>query len=344
MKLPRLPLFVGLLLLPLGLAAAPGAVRKGAVTAELVAAQPSIQPGRSFRVALKLTHDEHWHSYWINAGTGYPTSLQWKLPAGFTAGSILWPTPHVLKDKHGRVTGHGYEGEVFLFVEISAPASLKPGEDVTLRAKADWLMCDDVCMPGGADLELTLPVGAETPALNASLAQAYTALPKPLTGWIVSAVISGKSLTLGLRPDAKNKHHPQGWHFFDHDGLIDYAAPQTVSEENGILVIDLLLAADAKTDGARLSGVLVSANGWDSGQASTGVLIDVPLITITTQSTPALVYAPQASVLTPHASAKGTLASTLLLALVGGADPQPHALRLPRARHQGARLRQPVRQ
>jgi len=80
-------------------------VRKGAVQAELVAAVASIQPGQTFRVALQLDHDEHWHSYWINPGTGYPTSLRWKLPEGFKAGPIIWPTPHVVKDTRGNITG-----------------------------------------------------------------------------------------------------------------------------------------------------------------------------------------------------------------------------------------------
>ena len=110
--------------LPLLAAAAPGPVKKGAVTAELVAHDASIQPGRPFTVALKLNHDATWHTYWINPGTGYPTSLRWTLPEGFTAGEIIWPTPHVVQDTKGNVTGHGYEGETFLFVELTPPTAV----------------------------------------------------------------------------------------------------------------------------------------------------------------------------------------------------------------------------
>ncbi len=306
MKLLRLPLFAVLLLLalslsnglPLGLAA-PGAVRKGAVTAELVAAQASIQPGQTFRVALKLTHDEHWHSYWINPGTGYPTSLAWQLPAGFTAGPILWPTPHVVKDRRGVITGNGYEGEVFLFVEISAPASLKPGETVTLRAKADWLMCEDVCMPGGADLELAMPVSAEPPAVTPTLTSAYADLPRPLTGWTVSASRAGQTFIVRLTPAPGTTHRPQQLHFFDTAGYIDYAAEQKVTEENGAYILTLAVSKEAPADASSLTGVLASANGW-GGVFSTsgygGLIID--------GARPAPAAAP--------------LLGTLLLALVGG--------------------------
>src|SRR6478735_8238063 len=184
MKFPRAVLFSVLSLLSLCfLQAAPGPVRKGAVQAELVAPQLSIQPGQAFRVALRLDHDEHWHSYWINPGTGYPTTLKWTLPEGFTAGPIVWPVPHVVKDTRGQVTGNGYENRVFLFVQITPPASLPAGQPVTLRAKADWLMCSEVCMPGNADLELTLDVRTESPAPNMQIARlfnnAFADLPRP---------------------------------------------------------------------------------------------------------------------------------------------------------------------
>ena len=74
------------------------------VRASLVAADASIQPGRPITVALRLQHKEHWHTYWINPGTGLATSLAWKLPEGWKAGDILWPAPKVLRDKKGNVT------------------------------------------------------------------------------------------------------------------------------------------------------------------------------------------------------------------------------------------------
>jgi DsbC/DsbD-like thiol-disulfide interchange protein len=39
-----------------------------------VPAVTGVQPGRPFDVALRLAHDPHWHTYWINPGTGLPTT------------------------------------------------------------------------------------------------------------------------------------------------------------------------------------------------------------------------------------------------------------------------------
>ena len=57
------------------------------VTASLVATEASVQSGRPITVAIRLEHDAHWHTYWLNPGTGYPTSIAWQLPPGWTAGA-----------------------------------------------------------------------------------------------------------------------------------------------------------------------------------------------------------------------------------------------------------------
>jgi len=319
MKLFRAALFSVLCLLPLWLPAEPGPVRKGAVRAELVAPQLSIQPGQPFRVALKLDHDEHWHSYWINPGTGYPTSLKWKLPEGFTTGPILWPVPHVVKDRRGQITGNGYERTVFLFVEITPPATLPTGTPVTLRAKADWLMCEDVCMPGAADLELTLDVSADQPAPNMAFARlfnnAQSDLPQPLEGWNATATRKDQVITFKLTPAANaNSHRPQDLHLFDNAGLIDYAAPQPLTEENGTLVLTLPVSKDAPEGATRLAGVLVSANGWGGMIPSHGATFDVAL----GDSSQPSALSSQPSGPGSQPAAKSGLAATLLLALLGG--------------------------
>ncbi|AOS44460.1 Thiol:disulfide interchange protein DsbD precursor [Lacunisphaera limnophila] len=290
--LPALSLSIGLLFLPGLIMAAPGAVKKGAVTAELVAREASIQPGRPFTVALKLTHDPHWHTYWINPGTGYPTSLHWKLPPGFTAGPIVWPTPHVVKDAKGIVTGHGYENEILLFVEISTDKTLVAGSTVTLRATADWLMCKEVCMPGDAALELALPVTAETPRDDSAAAmlfdRAAPTLPQPLTGWTATARRTGDTFTVRLTPDAGTTHRPAGLHLFDTAGLIDYAAPQVITEDQGSLVLTLAAAKEGDPAAPRLAGVLSSTNGWPGRPDTPGAAFDLPLGAATTPNDQAL--------------------------------------------------------
>lgn len=312
-RLPALSLSIGLLALPcLAFAAESNAVKKGAVTASLVSEAAAIAPGQPFTVALRMQHDPHWHSYWIAAGTGYPTALTWTLPEGFIAGDIQWPVPHTLKDSSGKIVGNGYDGDNLLLVTITPPATLTPGSTVKLAAKAEWLMCMDVCMPGDAKLELDLPVAAAA-AIDANWTKAFadtrTKLPDTSTGWKVAASHDDKNVTLRLTPKAGTSHQPTELRFFASDGFVDYAQPQNISQESGGWVLVLPLDAAADKTARRLTGVLVSANGWSAGSGYDGLVIDVAFDDGKTAV---------ASGSNSQPAAPGSFLGTLLLAFVGG--------------------------
>ncbi len=252
-------------------------VRNGAVQVELVALQAAVQPGQPFWVALKVAHDTPWHTYWINAGTGYPTSIAWTLPEGFTAGPIVWPAPHTVKDTAGNVTGNGYEGTVYLFTQITSPATLAAGSNVEVRAAAEWLMCAESCMPGDAKVALTLPVAAEAGAENAAVAKAFAALPRDPAPWTVTARRDGAKVFLTVAaPSGAPVHAPEELHFFEEQAHVDYAAPQVLTAEAGRWTLQLAMAADAPADAARLKGLLVSKNGWTAGEGYAALVVDVP--------------------------------------------------------------------
>jgi len=336
-NLNRLQVFVFAALLAWGavpfasLAAKP--VRNGSVQVELVARDASIQPGKPFWVALKMDHDAHWHSYWINAGTGYPTSIAWTLPAGFTAGPIVWPTPYTVKDTQGTVTGNGYEGTVFLFTEITPPAGLAPGAPVTLLAATEWLMCRDSCMPGDAKLSLTLPVSPDAPAANPAIAAAFTKafaeLPQKAGEWSLTATRSGAVITLTVKPASGVAHVPEEVHYFDENAVVDYSAPQVVRREGSVVVLELKASAEADAAASGLKGILTSKNGWKASSGYGGLMVDAAFAA---KAAPAAVAtAPSAT--TPPASSGTTaggpgagaggagttgLGGTLFLAFLGG--------------------------
>ncbi len=321
-------------LLPVTLSAKPGPVRNGAVVVELVALEPAVAPGQVLHVALKMMHDEHWHSYWINPGTGYATSLTWKLPPGFKAGDIAWPTPHLITGPTGKITGLGYEGENLLYVDITAPAGLTPGGTVTLQAGVEWLMCLDNCTPGEATVELTLPVQAgparPRPGTDFLFVRHQARLPLTTPAWKFTATSQGPKLTLHLSPTRPALPAPTGLHFFDRDGVLDYAAPQAQRREAGGIALDLILA-DGKAAPARLIGVLASASGWNGSGLYGGLTVD-SAVTPETPAAPAA--SPAASATPPDARAttpagpaappaartppRSNLTGTLVLAVVGG--------------------------
>src|ERR1035437_4137449 len=227
MKLPRFSLCI------LALAALLPSARAQHVQASLVAAEASLQPGKPFTVALRFLHEPHWHTYWLNPGTGLPTSLTWTLPPGFKAGEIQWPAPVVLKDHTGTVIGNGYEGELFLPVTITPPADLKPGTTVELTAAAEWLMCEEICVPGKATVKLSLPISADAPQPDAMWGEKVRAtvagLPRADSGWLVSAFRNAKNVRLMVSPGFAERriHEPKDLHFFSDDGLVAYDLPQT---------------------------------------------------------------------------------------------------------------------
>jgi len=163
----------------------------------------TIQAGKPFLVALHLHADPGWHTYWINPGdAGLATTIKWTLPPGFTAGPIQWPTPE--KHNMGPLVTYGYEGDVYLLTTITPPASRdKWPLDVVIKAKADWLVCQEECIPGKAELSFRLEGGmtkeARTEdALRAKFfAAALQRFPVPNKGWDVTGTYSWK--------DAKGK-------------------------------------------------------------------------------------------------------------------------------------------
>ena len=64
------------------------------VRAQLLADTTAIVPGQPFQAGLLLEMADGWHTYWEYSGdSGLPTTIDWELPEGFSAGPIQWPVP-----------------------------------------------------------------------------------------------------------------------------------------------------------------------------------------------------------------------------------------------------------
>jgi thiol:disulfide interchange protein DsbD len=157
---------------------------------QLVADVTAIQPGSTFSLGILMTMDPGWHTYWRNPGeAGLATQVEWTMPDGLTPGEILWPIPHKYAEG-GEVITYGYEKENFLIVQVTAARNLKPGTNVVIRAGVNWLECEKICVPGDAEVEVSLPVKAgPANTANEELFRRYQAL---IPGTFISA--SGFSL------------------------------------------------------------------------------------------------------------------------------------------------------
>ena len=168
---------------------------KELVTASLISDVSAIQPGQKFRVGILYKIEPGWHIYWKYSGdSGIPTKIEWQLPAGFKVGDLQWPLP--IRDKEpGGLEVFDYTSDVLLFADVQAPAVL-PSGPIAIQAKTDWLVCQNLCVPGKAQLSLNLTGGANTPSDAAPLFEKFASLvPKDLTAPITIAFSrAGKSL------------------------------------------------------------------------------------------------------------------------------------------------------
>ncbi len=252
-----------------------GSLDEAPATASIVAEVKEIAPGEPFRVALKVEHAPHWHTYYLNPGqVGFPPSIEWELPDGFSASDLQFPVP-ILGTFEG-APFYGYEGETWFLQTITPPASLKPGETVTLSGEASWLACETKCIPGSAPLELKLPVAtaaSPNPDAAADFAAADASMPQLPGAWKIEASESDNQITLTLRPGAGAVAAPEKVHFFSSDAIEDAAKPQTLTKEGDAwkLVVPRNPETDPKP--STINGILRSDNGWLEGNPSKGLTL-----------------------------------------------------------------------
>lgn len=132
----------------------------------------AVVPGKPFLVGARLEMVPKWHTYWQFPGdAGIPTEIKWSLPPGWKAGPIQWPIPLRL-DEPGDIQIYGYHDEVLLMQELTPPQSLSAAT-VELPAEVSWLVCEKICIPGSAKVNLVLPVAPQNARANEEIFTKY---------------------------------------------------------------------------------------------------------------------------------------------------------------------------
>lgn len=185
---------------------APAAERSGKAAVEWLTVSATCEPGGPIQTAIRLVVDPGWHTYWFNPGDGgMKTSVEWKLPPGWTATEPAHPVPK--RFLTGGLHGFGYEGTVDFPVTLTPPADFT-GE-ANLEAAVSWLTCaEDGCVPGEATVKLTLKSGPPAPGrpAAAAIAGALKRIPVPLRGARLEVVENPASLSLTIAAKAGAGH------------------------------------------------------------------------------------------------------------------------------------------
>jgi thiol:disulfide interchange protein DsbD len=227
----------------------------------LIADQSAVAPGSEVWLGIHFRLEPGWHIYWLNPGdAGQPPSVQWSLPAGWTAGALNWPAPERLTNPAG--VDYGYNGETTLMTRVKVPATARPGS-ADLKADLRWLVCREQCVPQKGQAKLGLHVATKSvPDVNGKqqIAATRARLPKPLPqDWKTNVIAKPTQFVLNFMPGFKVEKAD----FFPAEPqIIANAAPQKLSSTSSRAQL-ALDKADAAAKATVLKGVLV-VNGTDA--------------------------------------------------------------------------------
>ena len=168
----------------------------------LIAEQNTASAGKPLWVGFFFQLDPGWHIYWQNPGdSGQPPKIEWQLPQGFSAGSILWPVP--IRLGTGSVVDYGYEGQVFLMVPISTQSkqnTMLPNASANLK----YIVCREICIPGKAHLTLVPSSNGDDKQRLSLFRQARQELPRPMPhSWKLVAQSNKSQFILMVRGVSK---------------------------------------------------------------------------------------------------------------------------------------------
>lgn len=244
--------------------------------AEFIPEYTTVSPGQSLTIAMKLTHETPWHSYFINAGLEYfiTPSLTWSAPEGLTSSELIFPTPHEVSTPSATI--YAYDGTNYFLTHITVPATLQSGDSFTLSGTAGWQVCDDSsCLaPKSEEFTLNLAV-ADQSIENAHYQQVTTYGLKN---------IPSKTLPEGLEFSASeadgkitfnvNSELPEGSQFFEYDHQIDVQAERPVATKDG----ETVFTGDRRKESETLSnlrGILYTPTKL-AGSEQQSFWIDIP--------------------------------------------------------------------
>jgi DsbC/DsbD-like thiol-disulfide interchange protein len=241
-------------------------------TLELMAENQWIAARHTLYLGLRFQLEKGWHIYWVNPGdSGEPPLVHWQLPTGLTVGATEWPTPR--RFETSSIVDFGYEDTAMLIVPTHAEASLATQLPARLGAEVKLLVCSrEMCVPGKAQLSITLPTKPQLPAPDTRTTDLFAAtrksLPRPTPGnWRLSVADARDSFVL----TASVGHQMTQAIFFPLvESQIENAAPQKLLPMATGFRLTLKKSDQLLKPIKRLKGVVVLS-------ADRAYLIDVPV-------------------------------------------------------------------
>ena len=129
----------------------------------------------NLRAGIEIKMQPGWKTYWRYPGdSGVPPHFDFSGSENLKTATVLYPAPHLFTDETGQSLG--YKDRIILPLVISPQ---QPGKPVRLRLKADYAVCEKLCVPAEGRAELTLIPGDSSQ--DSVLAAAEARVPKQVT-------------------------------------------------------------------------------------------------------------------------------------------------------------------
>jgi thiol:disulfide interchange protein DsbD len=244
----------------------PSALAETKTKARLLLAAETARPGDTVLAGVVLTMPAGWHTYWRNPGeSGLATTIAWTLPAGVSAGEIQWPAPEKLVVDD--LTTYVYAGEIVLLVPLKIAANAAPGP-LSLNAKVAWLECMEACLPGDAQVQASLTVGAALKPSDAAarLEAAQGAIPLSNPALAVRAVWShapaGDTNDLVISGTTLDRFTPTDFLAYPSDACEVQPAVKVLAADAGQFRLSKTVKRLGNAFPSRLAGIL-----WQAGRA-----------------------------------------------------------------------------
>jgi suppressor for copper-sensitivity B len=140
--------------------------------ARLISATRAVGTLETLPIGLDVELEPGWKAYWRSPGdAGIPPGVDWSGSDNIGATTFHWPAP--ARFDYFGIETFGYHDRVVFPIDV---AVAEPGKPVKLQARAELLVCDDICIPHTMVLSLDLGAGSAMPSGEANLLNRFTTL------------------------------------------------------------------------------------------------------------------------------------------------------------------------
>jgi len=146
----------------------------------------------TLRAGIEIKLRPGWKTYWRYPGdSGVPPHFDFAGSENLKQADVLFPLPHLFVDETGATLGYK---DTIIFPIVVTPR--QAGKPVRLQVKADYAVCEKLCVPAEGKADFVLAGGDSSQ--NAALVTAEARVPKRVTA--AQLGLTARRSSVGTKP------------------------------------------------------------------------------------------------------------------------------------------------